>query len=116
MSTDSELTIYEISVQDSNKRLGLLVVPCAYSDAGTHLLPIVENAVSKAHQVLKTHRDKTLLISLRRSITKKDINISIKNALDNELSLLLFACDTVERAESVMSKIYSIENKISLLK
>lgn len=113
---NNESAIYEINVAGCNKKVGLLVVPCAYTSTGTHLLPIVDETINKAHKILKTHRDKTLLISLRRDITEKDINISIKNALSNDLSLLLFACDTIERAESVMNMFFSTGIKISLLK
>lgn len=85
-----------------------MAVPCGYNGSEPVVLPVVEDSVELYHLENDTSIDETLVISLRRNFSARDIRGFISLYVKKRKSFLLFICDSVQRSALVVNTINGI--------
>ncbi|EEP0049181.1 hypothetical protein G5X03_004544, partial [Salmonella enterica] len=85
-----------------------LASPCGYIGTEPVVLPVVEDSVDYFHKHNGSSIDDTLIISLRRNFSAREIRGFISLYVKEKKTFLLFICDSTQRSDLVMNTIKSI--------
>lgn len=100
--------IFLLKTDISDIRIPFLTAPCGYMGTEAVVLPVVEESVEHYHKHNGSSMDDTLIISLRRNFSAREIRGFISLYIKANKTFLLFMCDSAQRSDLVMNTIKSI--------
>ncbi|EDC2614171.1 hypothetical protein OGY18_03810 [Citrobacter sp. Cpo142] len=100
--------IFLLKTDITDIRIPFLATPCGYMGTEAVVLPVVEESVDHYHKHNGSSIDDTLIISLRRNFSAREIRGFISLYVKEKKTFLLFMCDSTQRSDLVMNTIKSI--------